>query len=65
MLEGSFLKNIFFHAAILIPLEFGLLHATPLGPALTAAFHKVFAAAGLGALAAPAQAVGQDLVLNG
>jgi hypothetical protein len=36
------MKEIFFHAAILIPIEFGLLHATPLGPMLTGMFSDAF-----------------------
>lgn len=40
------LGDIFFHAALLIPLEFGILHATPLGPAITSMFQTLFTAAG-------------------
>jgi hypothetical protein len=40
------MKSVFFHAAILIPIEFGLLHATPLGPMLTGAFTDMFAGMG-------------------
>lgn len=57
------LKNIFFHAAILIPIEFGLLHATALGPMITTGFQNIFAAIGFGA-GLPARAVGDALILN-
>jgi hypothetical protein len=40
------LSDIFFHAAILIPIEFGLLHATPLGGMLAGAFTDLFASMG-------------------
>lgn len=40
------LSNIFFHAAILIPIEFGLLHATPLGGMLVESFTGLFDAIG-------------------
>jgi hypothetical protein len=46
MPEKSILGDIFFHAAVLIPLEFGILHATPLGPAITSMFQTLFTAAG-------------------
>lgn len=38
----STLSSIFFHAAILIPIEWGILHATPLGPMLTEIFSGIF-----------------------
>jgi hypothetical protein len=44
--KHSILKDIFFHAAILIPIEFGLLHATPLGPMITSGFQNLFATMG-------------------
>lgn len=46
MADKSILGDIFFHAAVLIPLEFGILHATSLGPAITSIFQTLFAAAG-------------------
>ncbi|MCE7886533.1 MAG: hypothetical protein DYH13_03400 [Alphaproteobacteria bacterium PRO2] len=46
MAEKSVLEDIFFHAAVLIPLEFGLLHATPLGHIITSGFENLFTAAG-------------------
>ncbi|PCJ99456.1 MAG: hypothetical protein COA45_05315 [Zetaproteobacteria bacterium] len=38
----STLSSIFFHAAILIPIEWGILHATPIGPMLTEVFSEIF-----------------------
>lgn len=39
------MKSLFFHAAI-VPLEIGLVHATPLGPMLTGVFTDMFAEMG-------------------
>jgi len=57
------LKEVFMHAAILIPIEFGILHATSLGPMITGAFQNLFASMGFGGVAA-AHVVGETLVMS-
>lgn len=61
--SSSLMRNIFFHAAILIPIEFGLLHATFLGPMLTSGFSEAFNAAGLDWLTGAAQVTGDELTI--
>lgn len=61
--QHSVLRDIFLHAAILIPIEFGLLHATRLGPMITSFFQDAFATAGLEFATQTAHAVGDMLVL--
>lgn len=56
------LKEIFIHAAILIPIEFGLLHATPLGPMITSGFENIFSAMGFNFGAA--HVAGETLVMG-
>lgn len=41
------MDNIWMHLLVLIPIEFGILHATPLGGMLVAGFQEVFASVGL------------------
>lgn len=41
------MDNIWTHILILIPLEFGLLHATPLGAMMIGGFHHLFDALGM------------------
>ena len=40
------MNSIWLHLLVLIPVEFGLLHATPLGPMITGFFTDVFAGMG-------------------
>lgn len=61
--EHSVLRDIFLHAAILIPIEFGLLHATPLGPMITSFFQDAFATAGFEFASQAAHAAGDMLVI--
>lgn len=61
--NSSILKDIFFHAAILIPIEFGLLHATVLGPMLTSGFTDIFNAIGLTELTGAAHVTGDALTI--
>ncbi len=64
MSDSGFLKDIFLHAAVLIPIEFGLLHSTFLGPAITSAFQDFFSSVGLQSLTGAAQVVGDTLAIN-
>lgn len=61
--EHSVLRDIFLHAAILIPIEFGLLHATPLGPAITSFFQDAFTTAGFAFAESAAHVAGGTLVI--
>lgn len=61
--SSGLLKDIFMHAAILIPIEFGLLHATFLGPMITSGFQDMFTALGLNELTGAAQIVGDELTI--
>ncbi len=56
------LKEVFWHAAILIPIEFGLLHATTLGPMITSGFQSLFSYVGLPT--GVAHVAGQKLVIG-
>lgn len=47
MTDGPTLKDILFHMLILIPIEFGLLHATPLGGMITGLFEGMFQSMGV------------------
>ena len=46
MQENSGSDNIWLHLLLIIPIEFGLLHATPLGPLITGWFTDLFAGLG-------------------
>jgi hypothetical protein len=56
------LKEVFWHAAILIPIEFGILHATALGPMITAGFQNLFAS--MGFATGTAHVAGEALVMG-
>lgn len=55
------LKEIFKHSALIV-VEFGILHATFLGPAITAGFQNVFSAMGFSVGAA--HVAGETLVMG-
>jgi hypothetical protein len=44
--NSSFLSDFWLHALIIIPVEFGILHSTPLGPLLSGWFEGLWSAAG-------------------
>ena len=44
--SSGFLDDFWLHALIIIPIEFGILHSTPLGPLLSGWFGNLWSAAG-------------------
>lgn len=42
----GFLDDFWLHALVIIPIEFGILHSTPLGPMLSSWFEGLWSAAG-------------------
>ncbi|MBK9584999.1 MAG: hypothetical protein KA099_05225 [Alphaproteobacteria bacterium] len=40
-------QDFWFHALIMIPIEFGILHSTPLGPMLSSFFGSVWSGLGM------------------
>ena len=45
--NSSFLSDFWLHALIIITVEFGILHSTPLGPLLSGWFEGLWSAAGI------------------
>lgn len=43
---SSFGDDFWLHALLIIPIEFGILHSTPLGPMLSVFFHDLWAGIG-------------------
>lgn len=58
---SSFGDDFWLHALLIIPIEFGILHSTPLGPMLSTFFHELWAGAGF-EFAAGAASVASDVV---
>lgn len=68
MAENSIFHNIWLHLLVLIPIEFGLLHATPLGGMLVSGFQNIFGTLGFEFAAAahgsPGHVCALDQVFN-
>jgi hypothetical protein len=44
--SSGFLSDFWLHALLIIPIKFGILHSTPLGPLLSGWFESLWSAAG-------------------
>jgi hypothetical protein len=44
--SNGFFSDFWLHALVIIPIEFGILHSTPLGPMLSGWFEGLWSAAG-------------------
>lgn len=45
--SSGFMDDFWLHALLIIPIEFGILHSTPLGPMLTEFFHGMWESMGV------------------